>query len=43
MLEKMFKLHTFNIDKKWLDLIKSGEKKSEKRRYNIQKEGKKEG
>ena len=31
----MFKLHTFNIDKKWLDLIKSGEKKSEIRKYYL--------
>lgn len=43
MLEKMFKLHTFNIDKKWLDLIKSGEKKSEIRRYYLPLEGKKVG
>lgn len=43
MLEKMFKLHTFNIDKKWLDLIKSGEKKSEVRRYYLPLEGKKVG
>jgi hypothetical protein len=43
MLDKMFKLHTFNIDKKWLDLIKSGEKKSEIRRYYLPLEGKKVG
>jgi len=43
MLEKMFKLHTFNIDKKWLDLIKSGEKKSEIRRYYLPLEGEKVG
>ena len=39
----MFKLHTFNIDKKWLDLIKSGEKKSEIRKYYLPLEGKKVG
>ena len=39
----MFKLHTFNIDKKWLDLIKSGEKKSEIRKYLLPLEGKKVG
>lgn len=43
MLDQMFKLHTFNIDKKWLDLIKSGEKKSEIRRYYLPLEGKKVG
>jgi hypothetical protein len=43
MLDTMFKLHTFNIDKKWLDLIKSGEKKSEIRRYYLPLEGKKVG
>jgi len=43
MLDKMFKLHTINIDKKWLDLIKSGEKKSEIRRYYLPLEGKKVG
>ena len=39
----MFKLHTFNIDKKWLDLIKSGKKLSEIRRYYLPLEGKKVG
>lgn len=43
MLDTMFKLHTFNIDKKWLDLIKSGKKKSEIRRYYLPLEGKKVG
>jgi|TARA_R110000850_G_scaffold272112_1_gene406966 hypothetical protein len=43
MLENMFKLHTFNIDKKWLDLIKSGKKLSEIRRYYLPLEGKKVG
>mgnify|MGYP003624412105 FL=1 len=39
----MFKLHTFNIEKKWLDLIKSGKKLSEIRRYYLPLEGKKVG
>ena len=43
MMDKLFKMHTFNIDKKWLDLIKSGEKKSEIRRYYLPLEGKKVG
>jgi len=43
MLENMFKMHTFNIDKKWLDLIKSGKKKSEIRSYHVPLEGKKVG
>ena len=43
MLENMFKLHTFNIEKKWLDLIKSGKKLSEIRRYYLPLEGKKVG
>ena len=41
--DKMFKMHTFNIDKKWLDLIKSGEKKSEIRKYLLPLEGKRVG
>ena len=41
--ENMFKMHTFNIDKKWLDLIKSGEKKSEIRRYLLPLEGQRVG
>jgi len=41
--ENMFKMHTFNIDKKWLDLIKSGEKKSEVRRYLLPLEGQRVG
>ena len=41
--DKMFKMHTFNIDKKWLDLIKSGEKKSEIRRYLLPLEGQRVG
>ena len=43
MLENMFTMHTFNIDKKWLELIKSGKKKSEIRRYHVPLEGKKVG
>ena len=35
MIDKLFKMHTFNIDKKWLDLIKSGEKKSKKRDVDV--------
>lgn len=41
--DKMFKMHTFNIDKKWLDLIKSGEKKSEIRKYLLPLEGQRVG
>ena len=42
-LQNMFKLHTFNIDKKWLDVIKSGKKLSEIRRYYLPLEGQKVG
>jgi ASC-1-like (ASCH) protein len=41
--DKIFKMHTFNIDKKWLDLIKSGEKKSEIRKYLLPLEGQRVG
>jgi hypothetical protein len=41
--DKMFKMHTFNIDKKWLDLIKSGEKKSEISKYLLPLEGQRVG
>ena len=41
--EGLLKFHTFNIDSKWLKLIKSGEKKSEIRRYYLPLENKKVG
>lgn len=39
----MDKFHTFNIDNKYLQLIKSGEKRSEVRRYYLPVEGQRIG